>query len=466
MKKALPFGAYLPDQSANSGVMLEANNCYPRTDGYGPVGDFASQSSALPAAFRGGASMIATDGTSYMLVGTATGLVRYAGGAWTDLVTAMTVTGHWRFAQFGNYAICVNGVTTKVVNLVAGTAGNLAGAPNGVAVAVVGDFVVIAQGSGDLLRVTTSAIADHTGWTPAVNGSTIQPMLTGGEVMGIAGGEYGVILQRQRLVRMSLSGDDLAPFSYNEISPNVGCASKGSILQYGNTVFFLSDRGFMVLEDGQAVRPIGSEKIDRTFLAAVSRDDFELMFSAIDPQNKLVMWAIGNKLYIYNFELDRWTTTDMVCDGVFPGFTSSQTLEQIAVTYPNIDTMPYSLDDPRFSGGNPRLYVVRAGQVGTLSGLNLLASFATGFSDYGKVSRFRSVRPVTDAVAGITLTLDCRARLGDAANARTVSELRPSGAMPVRASGRHSKARLQVAAGTVWSYIQGVEMEMEAGGER
>lgn len=446
--------------------MLEANNCYPRPDGYGPVGDFASQSVALPAAFKGGASMTATDGSSYMLVGTATGLVRYAAGAWTNLVTAMTVTGQWRFAQFGNYGIAVNGVTTKVVDLISGVASNLTGAPNGVAVAVVGDFVVIAQGSSDLLRITTSAIADHTGWTPAVNGSTIQPMLTGGEVMGLAGGEYGVILQRQRLVRMSLSGDDLAPFSFSEITPNVGCASKGSILQYGNTVFFLSDRGFMVLEDGQAVRPIGSEKVDRTFLAAVNRDDFTLIFSAIDPQNKLVMWAIGNKLWIYNFELDRWTTTGVAMDGVFSGFTSSQTLEQVSATYPNIDTMVYSLDDPRFAGGNPRMFVVQSGQVGALTGTNLLASFETGFRDYGKVSRFRSVRPVTDAVAGLTLTLDCRARLGDAANVRTVTELRPSGEMPVRSSGRHSKAKLQITAGTVWTYVQGIVMEMEAGGER
>jgi hypothetical protein len=466
----IAFPPFLPDQSANSGVLLEAEGVYPRIDGYGPVNAFASFTDALPAAFKGGASFIADDGTSTLLVGTATGLVKYSGGSWANLETAMTVTGHWRFFQFGNYAIGLNGVTTKVVNLTAGTSGNLAGAPAGIAGGVVEDYAVIVQGSGSLLNVYNSAFNDHTGWTPGVNGSGIQPMLTGGELMGFVGGEYGVILQRQRIVRMTPSGDSTAPFSFSEITTNSGCASKGSVAAEGRTVFFLSDRGFMAMDDGQALRPIGSEKVDRWFQARVPRDDYERIFAAIDPQKKLVFWCVPGTpgfLLIYNFELDRWSTAELAIDGIFPGFTSSITLEELAVIYPNLDAMTISLDDPRWSGGNPRLYAVNR-SVGTLSGATLPAALQMGFEELnkGRRSRVRAVVPITDAVSGMTLSIDARARMGDAGNVVSVSTLRASGAMPIRVSGQFMKPRLEYAAGAAWTYAQGLEFAERVGGER
>ena len=465
---ALP--PFLPDQNANSGGLNTANNVYPRTDGYGPINALASMSDAMGGTFKGGMSFIAGDGQSYLLAATDSALLRYSSGAWTTLAS-LAVTAHWRFTQFGNYAIGVNGATTKVVDLIAGTASTLTGAPAGTSIAVVGDYVVVGQASGDLLGVYTSAFNDHTGWTPGVNGATIQPMLTGGEVMGLAGGEYGVILQRSRLVRMSRTGDALAPFQYDEITPNVGCAAKSSVVQVGRTVFFLSDRGFMALEDGQQVRPIGSEKVDRTFQGRVSRDDYERMFTAVDPQNKLVMWCIPGSpgsLWIYNFELDRWSTASMAIDGVFSGFTSSMTLEAVSALYPDIDAMPYSLDDPRFSGGNPRLYGVASQMLSTFTGATLQASFQFSFQEFSKghVTRMRSVRPVGDMVSGQSFTLDCRARLGDAPNIKTAGALRDSGIMPVRCSGRYMLPAWTIDAGASWSYAQGVTFEYEAGGER
>ena len=472
MKTALALPPFLPDQSANSGSLEVANNVYPKTDGYGPISDFSSFTDALGANFKGGGAFIAADGTSTLLVGTASGLVKYAGGSWTNLITGMTVSGQWRFAQFGDYVIAVNGVETKVVDLAAGTAGTLTGAPAGVAVAVVGAYVVIVQASGDLSGVYTSGFNDHTDWNYVSSTATYQPMLTGGEVMGIAGGEYGVILQRQRLVRMSLTGDSTAPFAYDDISTNVGCASKGSVAQHGNRIYFLSDSGFKCLIAGQEpVQNIGSEKVDRTFGGEVSRDDWEGIFSAIDPQSKVAIWCVPGapgKLWIHNWELERWSTATLTIDAVFSGFTSSIDLETLAVTYPDLDAMTISLDDPRWAGGHPRLYAVQTKQVGTFFGDKLQATFEFSFNDFagGRYARIRDIRPVTDATDGHTITLDCRARLGDAENIKTASSIRASGVMPVRASGRYVKPKWTIAAGTSWSYAQGMELALEAGGER
>lgn len=470
MKVTLPLPAYLPDQTINSGVMLEACNTYPLADGYGPVRGFVAISDATPAEFKGGASFIADDGTSYPLVGTSNGLARYASGAWTDLIVGMTVTDQWKFAQFGNFAIGVNGQSTKVVDLIAGTAATLTGAPTGKSVAIVGDYVVIAQDTNDLLSVFTSDINDHTRWVPDT-GATQQPQLTGGEVMGLAGGEYGVILQRRRLVRMTRTGDATAPFEYDEITDNIGCASRGSVAQYGRSVFFLSDQGFMALEDGQVPVPIGAEAVDRTFQAIVPPDDYERIFAAVDPKRKLVVWCVPGSpgtLWIYNYVLKRWTVAKLNIDAVFSGFTSSETLEGVSGTYPDLDAMTFSLDDPRFSGGAPQFYAVQSDKVGALSGDTLEAVLQMGFEPLGKgdIARLRHIRPVTDCTDGITIETDVRARLGDAANVKVTSGLRDSGMMPIRASGRYIKMRWEIEAGSVWNYAQASEVHFERAGLR
>ncbi len=471
MKVTIPLPAYLPDQTVNSGGLSVADNVLPRTDGYGPVSQFSGFTNALSSPFRGGQSFITKDGTTSLIVGTTTGLERYNAGAWTNLVTSLSVASQWKFAQFGDFGIGVNGSVTKEIDLAAGTVATLTGAPTAIAVAIVGDYVVMAQDSSDKLGIFTSAEGDHTDWDVVNSTATYQPMLAGGEVMGLAGGEFGVILQRQRLVRMSRTGDANAPFQYDVISENVGCASKGSVAQFSNMVFWLSDSGFKMLVSGQELRPIGSEKIDRTFIASIPRDDFELIYSAVDPQAKTVMWCVPGTpgtVWVYNWELDRWTTISLAIDAIFPGFTSSTDLDTLAVTYPDPDAMTISLDDPRWAGGNPRLYVVQGGVVGTFNGATLAATLEFSFAELvqGRTTRIRAIRPVTDCLDGQTITVDHRARLGDDPAIKTASSLRDSGIMPIRATGRYSKPKWSFAAGSEWTYAQGLEFEYEAGGER
>lgn len=460
--------AWLPDQSLNSGVLIRAENVIPAIDGYRPIGAFLSGSNALPVAFSNGASFTASDGTSYLLVGTASSLVRYSSGSWTNLVTGLSPTERWRFVQFGDFAVAVNGAATRQINLLSGADSTVAGAPTGASIAVVGDFVVIGQSGGNKLEVTWSAFNDHTGWTAGVNQSGFQPMLAGGEVMGLAGGEYGVILQRQRLVRMNRTGDPDAPFSFDEISPNVGCASKGSIAQAGRSVFFLSDRGFMALDDGQALNPIGNEKIDRTFFRDVPRDEWHRLYCAVDPQNTLVWWMLPGspgKCWIYNWALDKWGYGTFACDGIFPGFTSSTDIDNLG--WSDIDAQPFTVDDPRFSGGAPRLFFVQSGQVGTMAGAPLAVAIEMGFVEFAKdrVARIRAFRPVGDMTSA-SCVLDVRQRLGDAEGRKNTESLRASGLMPVRATGKYVSSSFSVPAGVTWNYVRAFEYVLEAGGLR
>lgn len=467
----LAFGPFLPDQlPVGAERLVRARNVLPAPNGYRAVPAFAPVSNALPAPFLGGFSAVATDGTAYLLAGTETTLSRLAAGAWTSLVSSLTVTNRWRFAQLGDFVIAVNGGATQVVDLIAGTAAALSGAPTAIDVDVVGPHLVYAQANGDILMVRWSAFEDHTGNTLGLNQAGQQPMLTGGEVMGIAGGEYGVILQRQRLVRMSLTGNADAPFQFDEITPNFGCAAKGSIAKAGRTIFCLSDRGFIAIDDGQAIRPIGNEKFDQSFREALG-SEFERVYATIDPQRTQVMWAIPGvpgQIWVYNWVLDRATVIETGVDGIFAGFENSQTLEEVSAEFPDIDEMTFSLDDPRFRGGAPTLYIVQNGVLGVLGGPSLLtAEIETAqFPIFGaRGGRFRAVWPDTDAVGGVTATIRTAQRQGDIPATRTGANMQESGRIPLQHRGKQVNLGLRIQ-NNDWSYVNGVALEVDPGALR
>lgn len=468
MRYALP--AFLPDQLPRGNVLTRAENVFPAQDGYRAAPSFAPVSDALPAAFKGAASFVSSSNTAYLLAGTETTLSRLSGGSWVNLLSGLTITGRWRFAQFGDFAVAVNGITTYQVDLNLGTASAIASTPSMVDVDVVGDHVVGTQPAGNILRVRWSAFNDHTGWTVGTDQSGEWTGLEGGEVMGIVGGEYGVILQRERLVRMTRTGDANAPFQFDPFGHNFGCASKASIARAGSSVFYLSDRGFMACENGQAPRPIGDQKFDKSFRENIGPDDFERLWAAIDPENTRVVWGIPGitgTVWVYDWSLDRATTLSLPFDGLFAGFETSTDLDSLAATYPDLDAMPYTLDDPRWSGGAPRFYLVQDGQVGVLAGANMVARITTGeFAPYDKqATRLRAIWPDTDAIAGVSFTVTEAQRRGDGGQTKTGSNMQASGRIPLRANGKYMVFDLTIN-NPDWSYIDGFVMEGSAGGVR
>ena len=472
MKVRTIFGPYEPDKPPHlQDGLSDMGNAYATSNGYKPVGIFGGITTALPAAFNGGASFVASDSTGSLIAGTATGLYRYSGGAWIPYVTGLTVAYRWQFTQFGDLAIAVNGAVTRKVDLRGGTAVAVPGAPTALCVATVRDIVVYGQADGNAAMVQWSAFGNQDGNTAGLNQAGFQPMLTGGAVMGIAGGEYGIIVQRNRVVRMSYTGDPDVPFQFDEISANIGAISRGSIVQAGRLVFFLSDRGFMMC-DGNEVKPIGLERVDRTFFANYARPSLVQMYAAVDPRQNTVGWMMPGRpglMLLYDWALDKWAPIRTNAVAMLSGFSANTTLEALDAIYPNLDTMPYSLDDARFEGGDPLFMLVDNSNVfGTLSGSNMAAYFACPFQEYaeGRVARLRSVRPLTNAISGVSVSLDARARIGDGAGAKTQSTLTQSGFIPVRSAARYIAPRLDFVDSAAWSYVQGLEVDVSAGGGR
>lgn len=462
----VPFGQYKPDEAAHlTDGLVNADGAYPIANGYAPIGQFATIAVALSGTFKGAASFIDDAGTPRFIAGNATNLYYLNASAWTSVIGSRTVTDRWRFTQFGNTAICCDGGAPVAFNLTAATAAALGGSPPTADLcATVRDFVVLGRTAGDNNVVSWCDIGNATNWSTGLAGS--QPLYSGGKIMGLTSGEYCIILQRYAVKRMSYTGDANDPWQFDEISTNYGCMSEGSVIQAGRMVFFYSDRGF-VMCDGTDVTPIGAERVNVTFRNRYSDREIQQMWSAFDPVRTLAIWIMPGKLWIYNWTLDRWAVATMDAYYGFTSFSAATSIDALDAIYGNLDSITISLDDPRLSGGEPRLTLVNlAGTFGILTGDPMEAEFEIPWTEFAaqRQARIRRVRPVGDFPAsGTTLYTSTRSRLGGSSETDSYADLNSKGDIPVRIAGRHAKFRFNVEAGADWTFAQGLEVEWEAG---
>ena len=470
----IPFGQWTPDQpTINGGGLIVANNCYPGLLGFRPIKAFVQEVPAFTAAFLGAAAFTSPTGTVSVIGGTSSQLLRIRSGAWQSIGSGYSVQSgsRWRFAQFGGLAIATNGADPmQKVDLDTGVASLLLGSPpTARLLAVVKDFLVAGVLNGKTNELGWCAINNAEDWTFGQNQSDYQIMPSGGDITGIFGGETGLILQRSRITRMDYVGGNEV-FVINEVSSNFGCTTQHSVVQHGQLGFFLSDNGFMKW-DGSSLMPIGNERVDRFFLAAYNRQSWNSMSAAVDVRNQVVCWSMGDRIFCYHWILDRWTTAGIAAQIVFAGVTRSISLDEqdtaVGATDDNLDTAGLlSFDDASFAGGDATFYVVNTSNVlGRLTGTPMAATWT--MPDF-ELSRGREVylswvRPETDAVAGITLSISCRARLGDAVTTTDYTSLQPNGDMPVRERGRYCRMTLSISAGTTWTYAQGIQPKPKKG---
>ena len=473
----LAFGEYAPDLPAHlSPGVSTASNLYPGANGYRPVGTFAALGSALPSACLGAASFSSEAGRSVIIAGTATSLYTATQSGWTLIGTGYSVSsnGRWRFAQFGDFAIATNGADRPLkINLATDVVSALGGSPPTMqAIATVYNFLVGTVIGGKVNRVAWSGENNSEWWTFAQRKSDYQDFADGGPVTGLIGGEIGLVLQRNAVRRMAYVGGNIL-FRFDKISSNDGCTTVHSVAQHGELAFWYSDNGFKMW-DGAQIRSIGFERVDTTFAAENATDGFSRMSCAVDGQRSTVVWSTGAKLWSYNWKLDKWgapivLAVEIVTSGVSRGPSLDEQDTVVGATDDNVDGVGLvTLDDARFRGGDPRFYLVVAGVIGTLSGVNMAASIAGRRVEMiqGRDARLRRLRPMSDVVAGVTVTLKTWQRLGDAPRTGVFTALNASGEMPVRARGRFVEVGLAIAAGQTWTYIQGADATLEAGGMR
>jgi hypothetical protein len=382
------------------------------------------------------------------------------------------VNQRWRFTQFGDVMIAANGGNRlQGYNLnSASTFTDLAvDAPKARYVTVVRDFVVSGYTADNPNRVQWSALNDETSWTTsATTQADFQNIPDGGTVVGVTGGEFGLVLMDRSIYRMSYVGSPLV-FQFDNITRNLGCSEANSIVQYAGMTFFLGDDGFYAC-DGQTLLPIGNEKVNRYFFSDVDEGNLNLMSVAVDPTRKLVIWsyaskesATPDKLIIYNFQNQKWTSGLADVNRIASSSTPAFALEGLDV-FGTLETIESSFDSQIWLGGKMQFAGVKNAKIITFSGANATAYIETGDIEVpGSTSAMTMVKPLVDD-GSANVAVATRRLLNETVSFGTQATSDAENRVSIRSVGRYH--RLQLTPTGSWSTAIGMDIELNGLGTR
>jgi hypothetical protein len=386
-------------------------------------------------------------------------------------ISGTGVTGGTKITAYGTGVGGTGTYTVSSSQTVSSTTITATGnAPPARFVTVVRDFVVAANVSGGESTVYWSDINNELNWVPSFSSqSDSQYLPDGGNITGLAGGEYGLVFLERAIYRMTYSGSPFF-FQFDAISRTLGCISAGSITQFGGVTYFLADDGFYLC-DGQNVQPIGLEKVNRWFFdTAVLTNIANTMSATIDPIRGLAVWCFpakegGSLLLIYNIQLKRWAYASTDATSISYILTPSATLEQVDNYDNNIDTLDIPLDSPVWAGGLLQFAGVRAQKIIVFDGAVMSATVSTGDVDAGP-SMVTMARPYVDGSTG-SVAIATRQALSAPPQYTSYSAANSDGRCPLRSNGRFHRISVQTTAGdTGWDTIVGVDVEIQKSGAR
>lgn len=467
------FGEWLPDQPGVAGNVTDAKNCYPVSNGYAPFKSEADYSDAAPddlvITFAGKFA-----GVSSLFAASTTQIYKFDNN--DASLDPLTTTGYsavegWDVAQFGSKMILANGqdkLQAWELNASTYFADLSASAPIAKFVTVVRDFVVAANDNTETSKVYWSDINDETNWTPSTTVQADSQIIPdGGDITGLAGGEYGLIFLERAIYRMSYAGSPLF-FQFDAISRSLGCISNGSIAQYGGLTYFLSDDGFYAC-DGQSSKPIGTEKINRWFFDnAIPNEIATGMSATIDPVNKLAIWKFNNtfggkSLLIYSINLDKWSYADTTASSISYVLTPSSTLEQLDNINASIDALDIPLDSRVFAGGQLLFAGVSGSKIISFSGQPKSAYIVTGDIDIGK-SLVTLAKPIVDN-GSATVAVASRSLLNGSVSFGTAVAADSENRCSLRSNGNYHRLKV-TPTGANWDTAVGVEVTIVNQGAR
>jgi len=476
----IPFGEWLPDQPEylNPGATT-ANNVYYAQNSYKRFPSLVNYSTNnMGANSRGAGSFRNNAGAVFNFVAKNTDIYQLDGGSFTSRKGSLTGgnTDFWTFTQFGNYVIASNGVDAPQYYLM-GTSTNFAdlstiasGVPNFRVSGVVRDFLVTGNQSSNQNRIQWSGINDITEWTAGTKQADQQDLPgSGGEIVHITSGEIGYVFRQNQIIRMDYVGGATV-FRLSVISPNRGAVYGRTVAQDNRRVFFYADDGFFEI-NGDQVIPIGAEKVNRFFDLDVNKAYLDRICAAVDPFNQLALWlypskndtanttGICDKIIIYNYATQKWSTADANASTIFSQFVGAYTVELMDIISENLDNINIALDTDFWSGGQLLLGAIDSDfKAAIFSGTENQGTMETRELELfpGHRSSITNIRPIVDATS--TVTVKSRERLADTATESSSSTMVTSGDNPVRQSGRYFKIKVVTPSGSTWTHAQGVDI--------
>jgi hypothetical protein len=471
----IAFTEWTPDLAGVAENLSVAQNVVPTALGYNPfplaVDYSAAASENLNNVFAGKFST-----TTSIFAGGATKLFKLdsADLSMDNVSKTGNYTGvnKWNFTQFGDTIIAANN-NDKLQSYTIGVSSLFAdlnaSAPIAKYVTVVRDFVVAAHlDSGtNANKVQWSNINDEANWTSGgASQSDFQIVADGGNIVGLTGGEIGLILLDRAIVRMSYIGSPLF-FQFDTISRGVGCAEGNSVVQYGSMTYFLGADGFYSC-DGSTVTAIGTQKVDAWFYANVNQSKLTSMSATIDPVRKIVVWKFidnfaQNTLLIYNWQVQKWSSCTTDVDVVASSASAGITLEGLDL-FGNMDTLTTSLDDALWTGGKFLFAGARTTKIVTFTGANSTATLTTGDIGSEATSVVTLARPVVDNGSG-SVAIASRMLLSAVPQLGSYTAASSENRVSLRSSGKYHRLSV-IPTGSNWSNAIGIDIDVSPQGTR
>ena len=480
---------WLPDQPiyGNKGLSV-ATNVYPVARGYKrfqALSDFSNAgTNYLRSVFAcedttGSVKIFAGDETKLYLFNSSTQNLDDVskGGGYT-----LDIQDKWKFAQFGNVVIAVAGHGETIQKFDLGTDSqfsDLATGVNATHLTVVRDFVFTANNSSGINNARWSALGDSTSWTSSqTTQADNQDISDLGQITGLVGGTEVIILCERGIVLGRYVGTPLI-WQFDVIESNRGCNFANSIVNVAQQVFYYTDDGFYTFDSRRGSRPIGHEKVDTFFKNDFNTSYAYKMSSAVDPTNKLIMWAYtstsssdgsADKILVYNYVLDRWSVVEQASDTLSAILTSGKTLEQLDSISSSIENLPASLDSDLYKGGNLLFVGSQNSKISTFTGTSLNATLETGEFEHSskRLSLLSQVRPLYEKAesdsATVTVQTGGRRTTADNFTYGSAVTLNTDGFAPTRVNNRYHRVRLNLSGD--WSSVYALDLDIESVGNR
>lgn len=502
----LPVAQWAPDMPSfnmsgeQSPRSMTAKNVIPRTpESYGPMPSLGGTFfSALTAACQGAYACIDSSSNVQLFAGDKNDLylANLSGNTFTNVSASLhgyncAANASWHMALFNNRVIATD-FTDAVQSYVLGSSSAFAAlsanAPKAKYCAVVKSFLVLANindsayGNGVQPQwVWWSANNDPTSWpqpgtsSAAAVQSSYNPLYgDGGQITGIVGNlanADGAVFMEHGVWRMVYSGGSSA-FSFYPAGNVRGCQAPNSIVQVGQMVYFLAEDGFYEFDGAQA-NPIGVNRVDKWFLQNVNQTRMNDVVGTADPANKLIFWAFPSvvantgsqdTVLIYNWAIDRWSYASVNIQWLMRALTFGYTLDQLyTILGYTIDNLPAPLDSPIWIGNRISLAAFDTNnKLNFVTGTPLAATVdAAEIQPTPNARSFVSMaRPLIDG-ATPSVSIGHRNRLVDTATFDSAVVMNSDGLCPQSTDDRYIRAEITVPAGSTWSHVQGVELQVD-----
>lgn len=471
----ITFGEWLPDQPGLVGALTSARNVYPKAVGYGPVSEEIDYSDDAGEDLNNIASAFDASGTVKLFAGGSTKLFLFNSSdkSLEDVsATTYATTTRWKFTQFGNSLLAASATNTMQRYDLTST-GDFqvlsADAPKAAHVTVVRDFVVTGYQPEYKNRVQWSGIDDPLTWTSSqVTQSDFQDLPDGGDIRGVTGGEFGLILLERSIFRMSYVGTPFV-FQFDNISRNIGCYESNSVVQYHGITYFLADDGFYGC-DGQSIIPIGAEKVNRYFFGNLDEGQIDKMSAAVDPFRNLVVWGYPSisdtyRLLFYHIPTKKWSFADSTVNRIANTATPGSTLEDLDVFSASIDALGFSLDDRQWLGGKMVFGGVSGQKVITFGGSPKAARIDTADISEGQSATMLTLaKPLVDN-GSASVAVSSRMTLNQVNSFGTAVAASSENRVGLRSLGKYHRLRVNPT-GDNWQTAIGVDVETQQAGSR